>query len=409
MKATRANFVTNVAPSLAAQIGPAAPSSSAVGRGYSTRFAFFADQHGLTVVAGDHEGDDTELALAYAVRFAAGRPTSLVLPLDHHHATAQRLPWLAAANRPRLYLHDGATVVPAEQRSQQDTIDIIRAGRPADYDLARDLTAHHLADVPPHLAEFIEQISHRDDLDEAHRGGERAWHYAGQRVLSVSQRGGRIIITAGIHYSGDYAPPSVTIAPGGDLTDEDSANLCERIATAIAARQSDTPPIGRRDEHWLQAVLRRRPALVRTAPPLLREVPAWRPRDTPTHWGRGFIDLVGIDGRGDIRLIETKIEKNADDLLILQGLDYLAWAHAYENELKRWLGASKKARITLHYVIGADSDVPPHVARSTQPLADAVDPDIEWRFQIVYGWKAPPGAAHAARSELLAPGAVPST
>ena len=59
--------------------------------------------------------------------------------------------------------------------------------------------------------------------------------------------------------------------------------------------------------------------------------------------GRGYIDLLGIDGHGDVRIVETKIADNRDDLLILQGLDYYVWAKAYRQVLLARLGASDKA------------------------------------------------------------------
>jgi hypothetical protein len=126
-----------------------------------------------------------------------------------------------------------------------------------------------------------------------------------------------------------------------------------------------------------------RPFIVGVEQPALRELPAWRPRDTVQEWGRGYIDLLGLDGHGDIRIVETKLADNADDLLVLQGLDYFVWAKAYEHALRTRLGAAKNARLELHYVLGASAktgDI--KVSTCTEPLAGALDPTaVRWRFQ----------------------------
>ena len=111
----------------------------------------------------------------------------------------------------------------------------------------------------------------------------------------------------------------------------------------------------------------------------------------PSGWGRGFIDLAGLDGHGNIRIVETKLATNADDLLVLQGLDYLVWAHAYEHALQERLGAPRHARLELHFVLGADpSDGTVTTSPCTEPLAAALDPDVvTWRFQTVHDWFAP--------------------
>jgi hypothetical protein len=51
--------------------------------------------------------------------------------------------------------------------------------------------------------------------------------------------------------------------------------------------------------------------------------------------GRGFIDLIGVDGHGDIRVVETKLAGNLDDLLILQGCHW--WVGALGDDgYGRW-------------------------------------------------------------------------
>ena len=200
---------------------------------------------------------------------------------------------------------------------------------------------------------LVESVTRDRRLDHGHRRGERSWHYAGQRVLSIRRTREGVDVTAGIHYSGANAPAPVLIRADEGLDGEQYEEVWRAIEMAIEARRQGPPPIHRPDEHWLQAIIRRDPSIVGVEQPALRELPAWRPRDSPSKWGRGFIDLVGLDGHGDIRIVETKLAKNADDLLVLQGLDYLVWATAYEKALRDRLAAAAHARFELHYVLGA--------------------------------------------------------
>ena len=99
--------------------------------------------------------------------------------------------------------------------------------------------------------------------------------------------------------------------------------------------------------------------------------------------------LVRLDGSGNIRLVETKLARNRDDLLIFQGLDYCVWALAYEAALRRQLRAAKNARIVVHYVVGGS---PPRddVHVSTYAPAQAAALVVPWRFQLVSLWFASP-------------------
>ena len=97
-----------------------------VGKGHSTRFAFFADDTHLAVVAGGQEGDDVELALAYLVRHAQGRRTTIVLPEGCSNATCQRIPWLKPSARPAVHIHtDNGDVSAVSERSRPDTVQAV--------------------------------------------------------------------------------------------------------------------------------------------------------------------------------------------------------------------------------------------------------------------------------------------
>ena len=81
------------------------------------------------------------------------------------------------------------------------------------------------------------------------------------------------------------------------------------------------------------------------------EVPAWRPAAAAGSFGRGFIDLLGLDGHGDIRIVEAKLAKSSD-MTLMQGIDYHVWAHAYRNPRAEKLSAPNDAQLRLHFVIG---------------------------------------------------------
>ena len=88
--------------------------------------------------------------------------------------------------------------------------------------------------------------------------------------------------------------------------------------------------------------------------PAIRELPAFRrtysDKRRVAEWGRGFIDLLGGDAQGAIRVVETKL--GADDMLVLQGLDYYVWADRFRDELAGKLGIDQRAPLTLHFVVG---------------------------------------------------------
>ncbi|SFP89200.1 hypothetical protein SAMN05660464_0015 [Geodermatophilus dictyosporus] len=357
----------------------------------SDRFAQFGDADTVLLVAGDQEERAVELALAYGVAWADGRRLLLALPERFRTATAQRIPWLRSAARPTLWLHDGRRAVPAPERSREDTVAAVTAslgGSTPEDEFRRAATALHLRERSDWVTELVDLATRDDRLDPAHTQSERSWHHRGQRVLSVVRTSGGVRVRAGIHHSAD--PERNTWAVDGPLSAAELGGIREVVDAAIASRSSgDDPAVRRDDEHLLQAVLRRSPAVVGIEQQAMREVPAWRPTDTTRGWARGYVDLVGLDGNGDVLVTETKLEKNADPLFLLQGLDYLVWAQAYRSALTGRLGAADGARIRLALVVGARSDGAPHLPAYTRALAAALDDDVPWTARVVRGWAEP--------------------
>jgi hypothetical protein len=232
----------------------------------------------------------------------------------------------------------------------------------------------------------------------------------GQRVLSIRSSGGKLEIRAGIHTSDlEPHPVSTQNESGGPLSGASVQTIKEAVEEGIAARQSGK--YHKPDEHWLQAVIRRDPTIVGVEQPVLRELPAWRPVAKPNKsrssesWGRGFIDLVGVDGHEDLRVVETKLAANKDELLFLQGLDYYIWSLAYQKVLRDRLGAPKRSEIVVHYVIGATPEGA--IKLSEFAAAQAAALDIPWRLQTVTDWYRGPDEPGRSVSELLPPGKLP--
>lgn len=381
---SRAAFNEDVAPKLAAQVGPKTP----VAKPLSRRFAFFASPKQLTVVAGPQEEGWVQLALVYGLSAKGNRRLVLVLPRGHNLATRQRVPWLAEEHQPTLYEHDGVSVERLEPVSRSDTIQahLDRLGEQSPGEELRSAaTPAYLGHRRKQVAELVEWATENLFLDSAHRRQERSWHCFGQRVLSIRSTKAGLSLRAGIHATKPSdAAVKREIGEGSDLTGDELQQAIDAVEGAILERISGARC--RPDEHWLQSVLRHDPGLVGVEQPALRELPAWRPHDKPTTWGRGYLDLVGLDGQGDVRIVETKL--GPDDLLTVQGLDYYVWAQAYREVLCQRLGAPDGANSVLQFVVGAPPGGEPRVSEHALAVARLLD--LDHRFDAIYDWFQPP-------------------
>lgn len=383
----------------------------------SDRFACFIDASRFVMVAGPHEESHADLGLAYGLTWAEGRRLVLVLPEAHAFPTLQRAPWLTREARPQVFTHDvrvdgesftGGTAsmvrLPSRKAALNAFSERLKAGQNLKDELRVAATAAHFGKRSHDVAELIHWATNHHQLDPGHRKSERSWHCRGRRVLSVLGAGGGLVVRAGIH-AGDVADPASTVVPfGTPLTGPALRTVQAQVEEGISARLGGD--YHRADEHWLQAVIRRDPSLVGVEHPALRELPAWRPHGGKSPWGRGFIDLIGADGRGDIRIVETKLAANLDELFFLQGLDYYVFACAYRDVLLEWLNAPKTADIALHYVFGASPGTT-KARPSPYARAQAHALDIPWRFQEVYDWFDPPAPAGGTRTVLQPLGWAP--
>jgi hypothetical protein len=401
-------FNTQTAPVLAERVGVPGLWN---GHG-SERFAYFCDDRRLVIVAGPQEGSHVDLAFAHGLEHRGSRRLVLILPRDHAFATLQRAPWFKADARPDVYLHDGVTAHACELLTQDETVRRLAAkheGSPQ-AELGKAATPAHLGGRSSTVYDLVEWATKEPLLDASHRRGERSWHCMGQKVLSIKVTTAGLAVTAGIHYSKPgEAPVPVAVCKGENLRPKQLAAIKSGVGEGIQARLTGSPPIHRPDEHWLQAVIRRNPSLVGVEQPALRELPAWRPSgDGSTRsWGRGYIDLLGVDGHGDIRVVETKLASNPDDLLVCQGLDYYIWAQAYRRTLIGRLGAPDQAGFEIHYVIGDTTEGEIHRSVYLPAQTRNLDSAVRWRFQTIHNWFGyPPGPGYPS-SRLLPPGEWP--
>jgi hypothetical protein len=404
----RRRFNTQTAPALAGRVGVAGLWN---GHG-SERFAYFSDDQRLVIVAGPQEGSHVDLAFAQGLEHRGSRRLVLILPEDHAFATLQRAPWFKADARPDVYLHNGVTIHARELPTQDETVERLAAkheGSPQ-AELRKAATPAHLGVRSSTVYDLVEWATKEPLLDAGHRRGERSWHCMGQKVLSIKVTTAGLAITAGIHYSkpGEAAVP-VTVGKGESLGPEQLAAIKSGVREGIQARLTGSPPIHRPDEHWLQAVIRRNPSLVGIEQPALRELPAWRPggNGSAQSWGRGYIDLLGVDGHGDIRVVETKLASNPDDLLVCQGLDYYIWAQAYQQTLIDRLGAPDQAAFEIHYVIGDTTEGKIRCSDYLSAQARNLDSAVRWRFQTIHKWFGHPPGPGCPSSRLLPPGEWP--
>lgn len=368
------------ADTLAAQAGVDPKHRRQPTRGWTTHATWYEDSSRLLAVVGAEKERAADLALAHGLALRGGKKLGLVLPDGWVEPTRRRLPWLQVPIE--FWRHDNAT------------IQTVQAAAPGEHPYPADdeHPALHLGDRTDWVGALMDWAGRHDNLDPGHRGNVRAWHCRGTRVLKIERTRSGLRITAGIAYKDPGQPgESVSREITAPLTQHAQAETQDRVESGVAARLQGAA--GGHNEHWLQAVLRRRPDLLDLEQPVLREVPAWRPLRDPdgsnlNGYGRGFLDLVGLDPRGDLHLVETKLA--SDHMLVLQGVDYLAWASQAEhrNRLAVRLGCQPSVPVVLHFVIGADSSGTAAIGRYAKAQAEALRDDLRWQFSIVTDWQA---------------------
>lgn len=254
---------------------------------------------------------------------------------------------------------------------------------------------YELGDRAGWVDDLVNWANSHPELVPAHRKAYRSWHRAGRRLLVIQRTRGGLRIVAGVDYTkpdpqlGQVA--SFVIALSGPLTAAELEAVKNRVELGIENMRAEPGMAGQdpgEPEHRMQA------AMIRHAEclgwprglPLRREFPVVRPGG-----GTGFIDLLRLDAKGRLHIIETKI--GHDEMLIFQGLDYWMWVEENKEALARELGA-KIRDVVIDYVIGAAPDVHPGwELLSPYALSHlrALRPEVAWQVHALTGWETGPG------------------
>jgi hypothetical protein len=112
-----------------------------------------------------------------------------------------------------------------------------------------------------------------------------------------------------------------------------------------------------------------------------REYPAWRADGAP-----GYIDFLGMDERGQLHVVETKI--GSDAMLVSQALDYATWVRAHASAIRRDLRWPDGDDTVVHvdFVLApksTDKGQEPAMGPYTAGQLEALVPDVSWRVHFV--------------------------
>lgn len=345
--------------------GPAEPFVST--HRLSSRFAFRADEATLLVApAKAMKRGDADKALAYGLAHAGDRDLWLVLPEDSVASTRERLAFTETKVRLFAVGEGGpAEVVPLAATEVLD--------RPR-VDLATGEMV--LGDRQRWVQVLVDWAESIPGIRAAHRGSYLAWHCEGRLVLKIRRTRRGLVASAGVHHTKPTAgqKPPVTVEVDGDVAAVDLHRLIA-AASAAAADRLDGTDAGH-GEHRLQAMLTARDlGLVH----MVREFAIRRP-GSPAR----YVDFVGVDQRGDIHVVETKIGN--DEMLVLQGLDYWIWAQAHLDILAEHFGLTGTPKVRLDLVVAEPPDGTSAIGPYTAAQAEALTGQVSWRFHTVTGW-----------------------
>lgn len=368
----RLRFASDQAPGLAHRVASSAR-PFVTGSKLTATCNFFADRARLVIVVGGHEkSSDVDKALAYGLAWSGDRDLMLVLPSGREAPTLRRAAFLDTAVRVFTYGVDWLEHPIPAQRSVVDS-----------FTDQLVTNVHDLGDRGPWVAALVGWADSHPQLRRAHRPSYLAWHCLGRMVVKVVRSHGALRVSAGVHTVADnsaYAP-LVRLAVAEPLTREELLDLQDAASTAIADRTSGRDT-GHR-EHLLQARLGDHPEALGLRR-VVREFPCVRPGGD-----RAYIDLLGVDAKNDLHIVETKI--GDDVMLVLQGVDYYAWAINHRAELVTQLGLGTSPTVYLDFVVSPAADGASVIGPCTASQAEVLDGSVPWRFMTVTGWDQPGG------------------
>jgi hypothetical protein len=304
--------------------------------------------------------------------WAGDRELWLALPRGCETPTLRRVALLDTTVR--VFVHDDTP--PIEELLVPD-----RSTALAAYTDPLVLAAHDLGSKETWVGGLIDWAESHPELRSAHRPSYRSWHCFGRMVLKIARRHGGLRVSAGVHalVPSDHYVPKVVIELSGPTTDVELSTIQDAASAAIQARLSGAD--AGHAEHLLQARLGDHPSVLGlVADSVRREFPCVRPGGE-----RAYIDLLGVDPTGSVHLVETKI--GSDVMLVVQGLDYWAWAEAHRAGLTDELGVASNAPIKLDLVVARPASDGLPIGRYTAPQTDVLPWDLKWRFGLVERWR----------------------
>ena len=371
--------------------------AAGVARKFTTVAWFFEAGDRLVVVSGPCDGlepdaEDAEarrttrepdLALAYGLAHAGGRPLTVVLPKVTSHPTLVRAPWLTDVD---VFTYDFDSVVhgkgygslaTADAQAPDETLAAYRAAQPNEAEhLGEDFSLAFLGQRAQLVLPLLRWLDSDPTLVPAHRQSYLAWHCEGRMVLRIKRgRGGTLVVSAGVH-----TPTVHTVTIDQNSSPAAFYRLIEHAAGATADRLDGTDR--GHGEHRIQARILEHMGDIGVDDPR-REYPAWRPSNDPERPSRAFIDFLGRDDQERLRVVETKIGN--DEMLVLQGLDYWIWANANADLLAQRFGVQPGA-VHVDFVCAAKGKaaaIGPYSANQ----AGRLHPSVSHRFYRVDGWE----------------------
>lgn len=344
------------------------------------------DQHLVLAVAHGEAPRYVNEALAYGLTFQGDRDLHLVLP-DYSvekRSLGPRPVWEASLNRlahiatpVRLWTYSNGSqpeecVVPPRRTAFEYTR----------LDESIPLGTHDLGSRRSWIANLFSWADEQDLLHPAHRISYLSYQASGRQVLRISRTSQGLRISAGARRS---KRPALEIELTRPIHSDELSQIVAAVEVSIRARETGSD--SENSEHRLQARLSQPDGIgeLGLAGPPLREVPVTRPGQR-----RAYIDLLGVDAKGHIHVIETKLRR--DRMLALQGLDYWAWAKEHLTEISELLHrrghrVAGDPKLYLDFVLGteADGDSDPDL-RDLLPQVEAFSGDVTWRIGFVRGW-----------------------
>jgi hypothetical protein len=355
-------------------IGPVEPFQP--GRRLTTFAGWYTTSDGGTLVLAVEPGTsdkDAALAAAHALAWQHDRDLVLLLPQSAVPSIAARLTHVATPVRVWAVGED-RTAVETPIPSDVETVAEARR-RPL-----RRGEQHDLGERARWVDGLTASANGHWALVQAHRDSYLSWHCAGRQVLKLSKRRDGVHIEAGVQYRKPPADrPPFTLTASGPLTNAQRAQAEGAIALAVADRLTGRD--GAHVEHQMQAALAASGLRDLGMVQIAREYPAWR-----GDGAAGYIDFLGLDERGQIHVVETKI--GPDAMLVSQALDYATWVRAHAPAIRRDLRWPHGDDSVIHidFVLApkvTERSIEPAVGPYTAGQLEALGEDVSWRVHFV--------------------------